>query len=272
MAHCDSKEDKVFLENWLLSRRLQDTPVAAQEGTLASRVTVLLYFFRRSEDVERWWPLSEQALRETWRHCGLLKTVVVTDCESEPLRAFSSRHPNVTIQVECVLCPGDVDSLSVDCNARLFQRFDTDYVLTVQDDGFPLRPGLEKFVGKYDFIGAPWRRKNLLGLAAGTLLRDWPMNGGFSLRSRRFCRLVAENWKAKYSQEEYKTSRHGDDIFCTMTLPRENRRFQREMSWPNCFVASSFSYEASFRENRTKNPLGFHGATAFCELLDRGAE
>ena len=61
---------------------------------------------------------------------------------------------------------------------------DYDEVLTVQDDGFLLRRGLEaRFCGKYDYVGAPWAEcdanRDLVHLANPALVG----NGGLSLRN-----------------------------------------------------------------------------------------
>ncbi len=63
--------------------------------------------------------------------------------------------------------------------SRLFWQSLPEHVLLFQTDSFMLRWGLESFL-KYDYVGAPWTRKNLncysIPLNIG--------NGGFSLRRR----------------------------------------------------------------------------------------
>lgn len=84
-----------------------------------------------------------------------MKTVIVTNDSHRCVTDFAGRFDNVEVQVESGLIPGKLESMSIDCLGRLHTRFATPYVLTVQDDGFPLWRGLDEFVGKYDYVGAP---------------------------------------------------------------------------------------------------------------------
>lgn len=267
MARADSDLDRAVLRKWQDDQRAGELPDEAVAPR--SDVTALIYFYRPEDQVERYFGYSAVALRETWRQCGLLPTVVVTNGMSKPIEVFAARHSNVKVQVEPALRPGDVTALSVDCNARLCERFSTEYVLVVQDDGFPLRPGLDSFVGKYDFVGAPYRQRNLLGVVSGLLKRSWPMNGGFCLRSRRFCQQVAHYWNHYYAGRPFEPEVHADDIFCTKTLPTRFPEFYASMRWPSSRIAAEFSYEAALPMNRTAAPFGFHGAAAFRELMEK---
>ncbi len=67
---------------------------------------------------------------------------------------------------------------------EFWSAIDAKEVLTVQDDGFLLRKGVEeRFMDKYDYVGAPWRacseNDDLLKLANTELVG----NGGVSLRN-----------------------------------------------------------------------------------------
>jgi hypothetical protein len=67
------------------------------------------------------------------------------------------------------------------CQKKLHLHFDTKFVLIWQYDGFALNPDVWRgeFLD-YDYIGAPW---NIQG--------SWVVgNGGFSLRSKRFCEEI----------------------------------------------------------------------------------
>lgn len=67
---------------------------------------------------------------------------------------------------------------------NLLSSFQTPFVLLYQWDGFALRPSAwrDEFL-TYDYIGAPFRRRSIAGLVG---------NGGFCLRSRRFCEVAAK--------------------------------------------------------------------------------
>ena len=63
--------------------------------------------------------------------------------------------------------------------SRAFWQSLPPYVLLFQTDSFMIRPGIESFK-KYDYIGAPWTRKNLKCFSIPKNIG----NGGFSLRRR----------------------------------------------------------------------------------------
>lgn len=229
-------------------------------------VTALIYYFRRPNEIDATFPLTAAALTETWRHCGLLKTVIVTDQLSAPVRDFADRYANVEVQVESDLVPGDIDTLSRDCNGKLYSRFNTDFVLTVQDDGFPLCAGLTKFVKKYDFIGAATAcRNSFRGNLLCSLLHYNPSNGGFSLRSKRCCELAANYWNRIYAHRPFNFFSI-EDNFLTRFLPARHFLFNRCVRIAPPKVAYSFSYEACPLANPTTLPFGFHGAESFHNL------
>ena len=122
MRRPDSPEDvallRAFLEESCRRGLPQDLPV-----TPCLDVTVLMYFFWRPEVADEKWPEFEGALLETWRNCGLLKTVLVVDSPHRCVMNFSERYKNVSVQVENRLVPGDINTMSFDCNARLYSRF-----------------------------------------------------------------------------------------------------------------------------------------------------
>lgn len=233
-------------------------------------VTVLAYFYRPPEIAAENFRYLECAILETWRWCGRMKTVVVVNEMIPEVRAFRDRFDrSVSIQVEPLLEIGNLDSMSVDCNARLFRRFETPYVLVVQDDGFPICGGLERFLGRYDFVGAPLRRRVVPVRLLGLFRRHWPSNGGFSLRTRRICKLVSEYW-TRYYQGRAFTGWQSEDMFFTDTIPREFPAYRWRVNIANARMASRFSYDGSIPQNLIEKPFGFHSARAFCELFRRG--
>ncbi len=228
-------------------------------GSVNADVTVLAYHFWRREGYETAFAAVRHAIEETWLHCGKLKTVLVVN-ECQPcVDSFAAENVNVEIQVEPSLIPGDIHSMSVDCNSKLYTRFSTPYVLIVQNDGYPQRPGLRDFVGRYDFIGAPYVRdswwKNLICRA----LNCWTQNGGFSLRSRRICEAAAKLWNEKYSKLGPCTN-SSEDIFYTQFLPLHNRSYRRAFRLATNRESLRFSHDpiVPIPEPKEK-PFGFHG-------------
>ena len=233
-------------------------------------VTAMMYFFWNVEDAAERWGQFEGALLETWRNCGRLKTVVVTDCKHQCVLGFAKRFANVEVQVEDRLVPGDINSMSIDCNARLATRFSTRFVLIVQDDGFPLRPGLDFFVQKgYDFIGSPYCRAKWLPNLLTAVLNYCPSNGGFSLRSHMLCELAATYWTRHYEGREFVSEEMSEDLFYTKTLPRRFPSFWLRRRQAPSVISELFSYEGVFPLYSREKPFGFHTATGFSRLQER---
>lgn len=221
-------------------------------------VTVLAYHFQNEAKYESAFAGIAHAITETWRWCGRLKTVIVVNAVGPCVQRFAAENPEVEIQVESSLVPGDISSMCIDCNSKLWRRFSSPYVLIVQSDGYPLRSGLEAFVGKYDFIGAPYVRdvwwKNLLCKA----MNYWVQNGGFSLRSKRICEAAATYWKEKYSQRGWFPDAT-EDLYYTKFLPLHERDYRRKFRLATNKEALRFSWDALVPIPPPKElPFGFH--------------
>lgn len=226
---------------------------------MIGKVTVLAYYFRSLKDDTEGFRSLSQAICETWKHCGKLNTVVVTNERLPSVVAFAAENENVEIQIEPSLKPGDIQSMSNDCNGKLHTRFNTPYVLIIQDDGYPLRPGLDEFVGKYDFIGAPYIRdvwwKNLI---CG-ILGYWVQNGGFSLRSKRICEAAAKYWNGKYDRKLIGDSAAAEDLFYTQYLPLHERAYRSSFRLATNRESLRFSWDAFVPIPPPKvMPFGFH--------------
>ena len=200
MSTVDNNNDMEFLRRWQRAKLSEYGAEAPSFKPGPSGVTVLTYFFRPRETADSYFPYTKCALYETWRLCGAMKTVIVSHEITPPVAEFANRFSDlVEVQVEPSLKsnpPGDVDSMSTDCNANLHKRFSTPEVLIVQDDGFPLRPGLEEFLGRWDFVGAPWPGRD--DWITRRLLKTSNLvgNGGFSLRSKAICQEASRLWNA----------------------------------------------------------------------------
>lgn len=270
MSATDNRDSIEHLHQWQRARLAaygEDFPDFRKGPT---DVTALAYFFRPSETAENHFPHVKCAVLETWRLCGWLKTVFVVHEPTRPVVEFANRFPDwVEIQVEPGLrprTPGDVASMSRDCISKLHERFATRDLLIVQDDGFPLRPGLEKFLGKWDWIGAPWtgaddwitrrllKTSNLVG------------NGGFSLRSKNICQEASRLWKAGWHHLP-SCYLMQEDIFFTRFLPRWSRSYRERIRIAPPEDAARFSLEKTAVPDEL--PFGFHSAEAFVKLESR---
>lgn len=261
----ESAEAKKFLEQWQLARLAEPLPDGLRTGPAS--VTVLAYHFWPAELSDDRFKFVECSIRETWRHCGMLKTVLVCNAECTAASEFKNRFPGwVAIQIEPNLIPGKIDSMSADCNGMLADRFDTDYVLIVQEDGFPLRSGLEAFLGKWDFIGAPYVRDRFLQNLFCRCFGCWVSNGGFSLRSKRICEEAADFWRKKYSKWP---DLHAvtEDLYYTKFLPLREASYRRVFRIADNRTAVTFAVDDIVPCTIRAKPFGFHRAETFAGLM-----
>ncbi len=230
-------------------------------------VTIVAYTFPKEADSELF-DYLECSILHTWSVLGKLKTVIVANRCFKKLEEFAKRHDGVRVEVEPSLVPGRIETMSADCCARLYSRFSTPYCLIVQDDGFALKDMLDEFLGKYDYIGAPYVRISWWRNAVCRILGYWMSNGGFSLRSRRICEAAARYW-ARY--EKYHPSEHTvDDLYYTKTLPLRHLGFRLKYRIAPNTVALRFSYDALVKQPVRNLPMGFHRDVTFAEFMDSG--
>lgn len=232
-------------------------------------VTVVAYHFWQDDGYDEAFRRVECAIRETWLHCGMMRTVVVVNKTKPCVDEFASKFSSVSVQIEPSLIPGKIFTMSADMNGHLARRFETPYCLVVQNDGFPLRPGLGEFVGKYDFIGAPyvglqWWKQFVAGVTNYHV-----QNGGFSLRSRAICEAAAHYWNEKYHTLGDCTEA-SEDIFYTGTLIKKERNYRRSFRLATSRESLAFSWDALVPiPMPAKLPFGFHGERTFSKLLPR---
>ena len=229
-------------------------------------VTVLAYHFWNEDGYDEAFSRVECAIRETWLHCGSMRTVLVLNMIRPCVERFAAAFSRVEVQVEPSLTPGRIFSMSADMNGRLHTRFSTPYVLIVQNDGFPLRSGLDDFIGKWDFIGAPYVRPIWWKQLVCRVMNCWVQNGGFSLRSHEICEQAAFYWEKKYSSLGDCVNA-SEDMFYTQFLPLHERAYRRHFRLAPFQDSISFSYDAIVPVAApTVLPFGFHGEKAFEKL------
>lgn len=227
-------------------------------------VTVLAYYFRPAECFDDGFWRTEFAFLKTFQTQGLLPAVLVVNRTSELVEAFCRKH-DIKVQVEPSLIPGNISTMALDMVSELHRRFSTKYVLIVQDDGFPLRPGLERFVGMFDYIGAVWERHN-------TFYDFYPEayrvgNGGFSLRSRALCAEASRLYRRWFSWLPYWWYLLGDDTFYCKTLRFWFPGYRRNFKWAMMEDAAEFSSESGcWLKMGVESPLGFHGAEGWSNV------
>jgi hypothetical protein len=260
------------LKDWLLSRLIQRRSVLPSVHG-PKWITVVAYHFWNENDFDAQFDLLESSIRETWCHCGLLKTVLVVNRITQRLEDFVTASDGwVRLDLCSDLVPGNLYSMSADCISQLFKRFDTEYVLIVQNDGFPIRPGLDAFARTYDYIGAPWSFGKDDWITRVLLRHKYDVgNGGFSLRSRRLCEIAAGYYRRKYKLIPY-CYLLTEDYFVCKTLPSFEKDYRKTIHIAPPEVAATFSLEDNIELHTRLNarPFGFHGRSAFEYLYKQG--
>jgi len=257
----------------LMEWRNRRLPILRSEAFQQSSlpVTILIYHFWPDLEANERFSETEFSILQTWHCCGYLPVSIVCDKPCSALLAFAHKHPHVTIWTSPSLIPGSVESMSYDCNGRMSEYFQTEYVLVIQNDGFPLQKGLEAFLGTHNYWGAPLTRKKQW-LAVDKLVRCTVGNGGFSLRTRELCLEANRHWKKwEHRINNYYWKR--DDIFYCLTLRLLSWRYFRLASLPSYQEAFRFSYDKLIDiPPPNKLPFGFHGAPSFKILSEQFLE
>ena len=226
-----------------------------------SNVTLLSYFFWDDDRIETKFYTVECAFLCAFRSWGAgMPATIVTNRETKTMRAFCARY-GVKLQIDPVLKNG-LRGLSIDCIRNLHKRFTTEYVVILQTDGMPVRPGLEAFLGKWDYVGAPWPghgnwkdRFVYTRYAVG--------NGGFCLRSNRICRAASKAYERFCRHLPYSILLC-DDIFYCKTMPFLSREWRNSFHYPSREEALLFSVEyVPIGLTLEFPPLGFHSESGF---------
>lgn len=257
------------IDEWRRERIAAAHGAGVSYGSGRSDVTLLAYCWGLSSTggVQGFRDV-ELAVRESWLHCGLMKTVIVTDQPNGEMLSFAENYACVSLQIEPSLVAGSIYSMSRDCNSKLSSRFDTEYVLIVQNDGWPLRKGLDEFVGRWDFIGGSHIRNIMWKRIAARIMRWHPMNGGFSLRTHECCDRAAWYWNNRYASMG-DCAESCEDYFYTEFLPRKEPAYRRAMRFPDVATAHCFSHiELGAGFDAGVMPFGFHGLGAFTSLQE----
>lgn len=139
---------------------------------------------------------------------------------------------------------------------ELHKYVESDYCLTVQADGFIVNPLLwtSEFL-KYDYIGAPWPIRVVMGNREPFFLtKNRVGNGGFSLRSRE---LLLETAKLSFDDLNY-AIKSEDIVICHHEYERMK---DRGIKYAPIEIANSFSLESVIDElsQDLSAVFGFHG-------------
>ncbi len=240
-----------------------------------SSITIVIWHYWQNEEVfNNEFRYIEMAIRETWKQFGLLKTLLIVNRITSSIERLCMQFPDRVRFDYCKdLQPGNLYSMCYDAIENLHRRVDTDYVLYVHPDGWALRPGIEEFMGKYDYIGAPWAEwQKPHGLGKLLLLGGKHVggvgNGGFSLRSRKLFEIGAWYYKRKYKLIPDCFFFY-EDIYYTMFLPSYERMYRDIARMAPPEEAAKFALNDNFDlyKKSGEMPLGFHSNRAFSQLV-----
>jgi len=138
---------------------------------------------------------------------------------------------------------------------NLRNHIDTDYCVTIQDDGFIINPdSWRNEFFNYDYIGAPWPLPNddfSYRTPDGEVIRVG--NGAVSLRSKKLLNLPYE---LEFAWRQYFGNGNEDGFLCC-----HNRRILQHfgIKFAPIEVAKWFSREHEIIENQdVDKPFGFH--------------
>lgn len=128
---------------------------------------------------------------------------------------------------------------------HLYECFETSHCLLIQSDGFVWHPEQwEPEFLNYDYIGAvTWN--GFVG------------NGGFSLRSKRFCELTARLFLTEqFYRDAFRCSPNEDQLICSM-MGKQLSDMGMKFAPPE--IADMFSWELSDRRPKPLRSFGLHG-------------
>ena len=223
-------------------------------------LTALAYLFGSDQFVDSNFYAIECSFLCVWKNWGKLPSVLVVNRMTDAIREFVLEY-GVDVQVESSLV-GGLRCMCIDCLRNLHLRFKTEYAVIIQIDGMPVNPGVERFLGKYDYVGAPWP-----GHVCCKDLFPYPKygvgNGGFCLRSKRICEQAATAYKSFWRYLPYSWLL-GDDVFYCKTMPSLSRYWRKNFRYANREEALQFSVEHIPQDMKmTVPPIGFHSETGF---------
>jgi hypothetical protein len=143
---------------------------------------------------------------------------------------------------------------------KLYNYFDTEYMMHVETDGFPRNPNLwnPEWL-KFDYIGAPWTKENGHGFRVG--------NAGCSIQSKKLRKILWDNREEYEKWHPWQCNFGSGNILPSDQWICQSQQLQRvykehSIKFADLPSAIKFSYEFPIPEFPSWNPensFAFHG-------------
>lgn len=236
-----------------------------------ANVTAVQYYFYDDARLDREFYRVEHSFLSAFDKLGVLNSVLVVNKATDLIKKFCDKY-SISLQVEEKLIVGSPKSLCIDIISNLYRRFSTEYLLMIQPDGIVAGSNLGDFLGKYDYIGAPWAGRSVW-YDFYSPKRYAVGNGGLSLRSRDICNAAATRYEKFWKYLPYFWTIMGDDVFFCKTLPFFDQSYAAKYKIAKPEDAAKFSVEHLTDYHKgLKSVFGFHAEVGFrnyCEITKR---
>jgi hypothetical protein len=189
------------------------------------------------------------AMMKSMESFKFAKCKLFTDCNGVSKKYKKYNNDIELIDIGTI---NNITRYSEFCLKELDDYIETDYCLTVQHDGFIVRPNLwtDEFL-EYDYIGAPWPEKwgyvNRVG------------NGGFNLKSKKFLQVCKKIFKNIDMQVDIKREKgyllSNDDFLYSVVFYKE--MLKEGIKYAPVELAARFSIEHPVKEMQSES-FGFH--------------
>jgi len=256
----------------LAAWRKKRLPCLSKREFVASvhdNVTIVIYHFWSATETDTRFAEAEFSILQTWLWCGKLPVRIITNKQTSIMHAFARKHKEVEVIESPRLVPGSIPSMSLDMVGFLSDYFETAYVLIIQNDGFPLRKGLDSFIHKYTYWGAPFVKESLKQAVLERFISCSVGNGGFSLRHRNVCVEANRLW-LKWEWLLKDTRWMTDDAYYCIMARVLGWKYRRLINFPSRKEAFDFGYDMlTGVPVPDQLPFGVHGANSFQALYEK---
>lgn len=232
-------------------------------------VTIVIYHFWPANETDDRFKETEFSILQTWLWCGKLPVKIITNKRIQRMSMFAQERGEVDIIESNRLIPGSLLSMSLDMVGYLSGYFQTKYVLIIQNDGFPLRKGLDQFLNNFTYWGAPFVKESRKQKVIEMFISCSVGNGGFSLRHHDVCVEANRLW-LKWEWLLKDTRWMAEDAYYCIMARILGSKYRHLISFPSRKEAFTFGYDRlTGVPVPNELPFSVHGEGSFLALYDR---